>query len=169
MAKIQGDFPTEIGDGVTIGAGALVHAATLHDGCVVGESAQVLDGAVVEARAMVAPASIVTPGTTVAAGELWAGAPAKKVRILTEQELEAMKKRTLETVSLAAEHALENGKDYNQVLLEEEIADHETHPGDLAEPPPEPDREDVLGQGKPGLIFRSVLSHPEEVHKLKQK
>jgi gamma-carbonic anhydrase len=86
VAKIQGDAPTVIGNHVTVSAGALVHAATLKDSVVVGEMAQVLDGATVESNSIVAPASIVTPGTTVGSGELWAGAPAKKVRALTEEE-----------------------------------------------------------------------------------
>ena len=45
VAKIQGDHPTTIGNNVTIGAGAIVHACTIEDLVVVGETAQILDGA----------------------------------------------------------------------------------------------------------------------------
>lgn len=148
-----------------MGAGALVHAATLKDGCVIGESAQVLDGAVVEANAVVAPASVVSPGTTVPAGELWSGTPAKKVRALTPEEIETMTQNTLQTASLAAEHAIENAKTYEQILEEEELADIEEYLDESAPRQPKKDITDVLGQGQPGRIFRSTLTHPEEAYK----
>lgn len=165
VAKIQGDFPTHIGSGVTIGSGALVHAATLRDGCVIGEAAQVMDGAVVEEKAFVAPASVVTPGTKIPAGELWAGAPAKKVRALTEAELSSAAEAVLQTAMLAQEHAIENAKDYKQILEEAELADIAEHLDESAPRKPIKDINDVLGQGHPGRIFRSTLSHPYEAGK----
>ena len=169
VAKIQGDFPTHIGHGVTVGAGALIHAATLQDHVVIGESAQVLDGSTVEENAVVAPGSIVTPGTTVPRGEYWAGSPAKKVRALTAEEVEANVNRAVLTASLAADHAIENAKSYEQILEEEEIADIKEHLEEWAPRQPETDLADVLGQGQPGRIFRSTLTNPEEAAKLKSK
>ena len=161
VAKIQGDFPTSIGNDVIIGAGALVHAATLKDACMIGESAQVLDGAVVEAKAVVSPASVVTPGTKVPSGELWAGSPAKKVRDLTPEEIAAIPALALETADLAMEHVIEHEKDYKQVVEEE---DDEYRQYLMQDPnaakPSKKDDADVLGQGAPGRIFRSTLSHP---------
>lgn len=165
VAKIQGDFPTEIGNHVTVGAGALIHAATLKDACVIGEATQVLDGSVVESFSIVGPASTVTPGTTVKTGELWAGSPAKKVRALTEDEKAQIIARAVETSELANEHAIENAKSYEQVLEEEELADIEEYLDESAPRKPLLDRGDVLGQGYPGRIFRSTLSHPEEAQK----
>ncbi len=77
VAKIQGDYPTFIGDNVTVGPGAIIHAATLNSNCMVGAGAQVLDGAVIESLAIVAPGAVVTPKTVVQAKQLWAGSPAK--------------------------------------------------------------------------------------------
>lgn len=148
---------------MTVGAGALIHAATLRDGCVVGEAAQVLDGAVVEEGAMVAPASIVTPGTKVPAAELWSGSPAKLVRTLTAAEQQGMSERAVQVASLAAEHAFETSKDYKQILEEEELADIERYMDKSAPQKPERDMSDVQGQGHPGRIFRSTLSHPEDI------
>jgi carbonic anhydrase/acetyltransferase-like protein (isoleucine patch superfamily) len=163
VAKIQGDFPTAIGNDVVIGAGALIHAATLKDACQIGEAAQVLDGATVEAGAMVGAASVVTPGTVVAAGELWAGAPAKRVRPLMEEEKAAILALALETVDLAQLHVIENMKEYTQVVEEEDDEYKQQH---MKEPsafkPSFKDDADVLGQGQPGRIFRSTLSHPYE-------
>ncbi len=79
-------YPTIIGDDVTIGHAAVIHACTLESACFVGARATVLDGAVVESGAMVAAGALVTPGKRVPRGELWAGSPAKLMRALTGQE-----------------------------------------------------------------------------------
>ena len=171
VAKIQGDFSTHIGNHVTVGAGALIHAATLKDSVLIGEAAQVLDGSVVESNSIVAPASIVTPGTTVPEGQLWAGSPAKMVRALTADEIAGITARAMETVLLANQHAIENEKGYEQVLEEAEVADIIAHQdGSYPIEPLSPQQQgDVLGQGLPGRIFRSTLSHPEEAHKERLK
>ena len=79
-------YPTVIGDDVTIGHNAVIHACTLEDRCFVGMSATVLDAAVVESGAMVAAGALVTPGKRVPAGELWGGSPARRMRALGDEE-----------------------------------------------------------------------------------
>jgi gamma-carbonic anhydrase len=166
VAKIQGDFPTTIGDAVTVGAGALIHAATLHSRVQIGVAAQVLDGAVIESESIVAPGSVVTAGTIVPSGQLWGGTPAKMIRVLTDVERASIAATAAETTALAWRHAVENEKDYKTVLEEEEIEELES---DEALPKYEPrDMADVLGQGQPGRIFRSTLSHPEAMPKQQQ-
>lgn len=78
---------THIGDDVTIGHMALLHDCTLESRAFVGMRAVVMDGAVVESDAMVAAGALVTPGKRVRSGELWGGAPAKKMRDLTAEEI----------------------------------------------------------------------------------
>lgn len=73
-------YGTYIGDRVTIGHMALIHACTLEDACMVGMRATVMDGAVVEKGAIVAAGALVAPGKRVGTGELWAGVPARRVR-----------------------------------------------------------------------------------------
>src|SRR5690606_27614238 len=80
------DGPTVIGDEVTVGHLALLHACTLEDRSFVGMKACVMDGAVVESGAMVAAGALVTPGKRVPSGQLWAGSPARPMRDLTEAE-----------------------------------------------------------------------------------
>lgn len=162
VAKIQGDHPTTIGSGVRVGAGALIHAATLEDGCVIDESAQVLDGATVGSNSRVGPASVVTPKTKIPAGEYWAGSPAVKVRALTPEEQSSMALDTSNVIGLAVEHAIENSKDYAQLMEEEQMAEVEMYRDESMPKDPAFDNSDVLGQGQPGRIFRSTLSHPEE-------
>ena len=78
---------TTIGADITVGHAALLHACTLEDGCFIGMKACVMDGVVVESGAMVAAGALVTPGKRVKRGELWAGSPAKLMRMLSEAEL----------------------------------------------------------------------------------
>lgn len=78
---------THIGDNVTIGHSAIVHACTIEDLALVGMQACVLDGAVVESKALVAAGSLVGPGKVIPSGQLWAGVPARYVRDLTDKEL----------------------------------------------------------------------------------
>lgn len=79
----QGSY---IGNDITIGHMALIHACTLEDGCFIGMKACVMDDAVVEAGAMVGAGALVTPGKRVKAGQLWVGSPAQYKRDLTEKE-----------------------------------------------------------------------------------
>lgn len=78
---------TYIGDDITVGHLALLHACTLEDGCFIGMKACIMDGAYVESGAMVAAGALVTPGKRVKRGFLWAGSPARPVRELSERDL----------------------------------------------------------------------------------
>jgi carbonic anhydrase/acetyltransferase-like protein (isoleucine patch superfamily) len=95
---------TTIGADVTVGHMALVHACTLEDGCFIGMKACVMDGVVVESAAMVAAGALVTPGKRVKRGELWAGSPAKLMRMLTEAELKYFDYTTKHYSELAASY-----------------------------------------------------------------
>jgi carbonic anhydrase/acetyltransferase-like protein (isoleucine patch superfamily) len=75
-----------IGDGVTVGHMALLHACTLEDGAYVGMGAQVLDEAVVESGGMLAAGALLTPRKRVESGELWAGRPAKFMRAIAPED-----------------------------------------------------------------------------------
>lgn len=89
VVHVTGGFSgTIIGDEVTIGHGAIVHACTIEDQCLVGMGAIVLDGAVMQRQSMLAAGAMLTPGKTIPSGELWAGSPAKFMRKLTQEELD---------------------------------------------------------------------------------
>jgi carbonic anhydrase/acetyltransferase-like protein (isoleucine patch superfamily) len=79
-----------IGDDVTIGHAAVVHACTIGDACLVGMHATVLDGVVVARHAMIGAGAVVTPGKRVGEGELWVGNPARCVRRLSDLEIERL-------------------------------------------------------------------------------
>ena len=88
-AKLGG-FATVIGEDVTIGHKAIVHACRIGDAALIGMGAIVLDGAVVESHGFVGAGAVVPPGKTVGRGELWLGNPARKVRVLSEADIEGL-------------------------------------------------------------------------------
>lgn len=170
IAKIQGDNPTLIGNYVTVQSGAIVHAATLRDYSLVGSGAQILDGSTVGSNSIIQPGAIVAPGTTVPDGEVWSGSPARMVRKVTKEDIESIADSAEDMAGLAALHAAECAKDYQQLAKDEEDYEDETERGEeywkrdsfVAD-------DDVLGQGAPGRIFDSTLSNPEEGLKVVNK
>ena len=81
-------LPLIVGADVTLAHGAILHACTVGDRCLVGMGAIVMDGAVLEPDSMVAAGALVPPGRTVRSGTLWRGHPARFARELTASELE---------------------------------------------------------------------------------
>lgn len=78
---------TYVGDDVTVGHSAVLHACTIGNMAFIGMQACIMDDAVVEDRAMVAAGALVTPGKRVPSGQLWGGSPARYMRDLTVEEL----------------------------------------------------------------------------------
>lgn len=89
VSRTQGG-QTIIGDDITIGHMALIHACTLHDKSFVGMKAMVMDNAVIESYGMLAAGAVLTPGKIIKSRELWMGTPARFVRMLTDEDLQRM-------------------------------------------------------------------------------
>ncbi len=82
-----GGFPLLIGQGVTIGHRAVVHACTVGDFCLIGIGAILMDGVVVEDEVIIGAGALVPPGKRLDKRSLYVGSPVKKVRALSEKEL----------------------------------------------------------------------------------
>ncbi len=82
----SGSFPCLIGRKVTIGHACVVHACTLEDRAFVGMGATVLDGATIREGGMLAAGALLTPGKTIGPNELWAGSPARLLRVMSAEE-----------------------------------------------------------------------------------
>lgn len=93
-----------IGDDVTIGHSAILHACNIQNKSYIGMQACILDGATVEEGAMLAAGSLLTSGKTVPSGELWAGSPAKFMRKLTDKDYDLIAWSAEHYVALAQKH-----------------------------------------------------------------
>jgi carbonic anhydrase/acetyltransferase-like protein (isoleucine patch superfamily) len=86
IIHLADNYPTIIGDYVTIGHAAVVHACTLEDEVLVGMHATILDGAVVGKGSIIGAHTLVKSGMIVPPGSLVLGVPGKIVRNLTPEE-----------------------------------------------------------------------------------
>ena len=82
--------PAVVGEGVSVGHGAVVHGCTIEDGCLIGMNATVLTGAVVGRDSLVAAGSVVLEGVSIPPRSLVAGVPGKVRRALTDEEIAGM-------------------------------------------------------------------------------
>lgn len=86
VIHLADDFGTEVGELVTVGHKAILHACKIGDEVLVGMGAIVLDGAEIGARSIIGAGAIVTGGKVFPPGSLILGTPAKVVRTLTLEE-----------------------------------------------------------------------------------
>lgn len=82
-----GGSPLIIGNFVTIGHKVILHGCTIDDECLIGMGAIIMDKVVIEPHVLVGAGSLVPEGKILESGYLYLGAPAKRVRPLTEQEI----------------------------------------------------------------------------------
>lgn len=80
-------YPCIIGNDVTVGHKAMLHACKIGNHCLIGMSATLLDGAVIDDHVMVGAGSLVPMGKHLESGYLYLGSPVKQVRKLNDQEL----------------------------------------------------------------------------------
>lgn len=85
-----GGWPLQVGADVTVGHGAILHACTIGDACLIGMHATIMDGAVIARHAIIGAGALVPPGKQVGEGELWLGNPARCVRRLDPSEIERL-------------------------------------------------------------------------------
>jgi len=91
VVHLADDFPALIGELVTVGHKAVVHACTIDNEVLVGMGAIVLDGAEIGARSIIGAGALVTGGTKIPPGSLVVGAPARVRRTLSLDEQAAVK------------------------------------------------------------------------------
>jgi carbonic anhydrase/acetyltransferase-like protein (isoleucine patch superfamily) len=92
---------TFIGNDVTVGHLALIHACTIKDNAFIGMRATIMDKAIVEEFAFVAAGSLVTGGKIIKTKELWSGSPAKFIRKVNDDEIAFMKDNIHNYINLA--------------------------------------------------------------------
>ena len=105
----QSGYPAIVGEEVTVGHRAVIHACTIGDRVLVGMGAMVLDGAVVDDEVILGAGTLVPPGKHLAGGQLYLGSPARPVRALTDTEREQLAYSARHYVRLMARHREDRG------------------------------------------------------------
>ncbi len=85
-------FPCTVGEYVTIGHGAIVHACVVEDNVLIGMHATILTGATVGHDSIVGANALVTENARIPPGSLVLGVPGKVVRSLRPDEIEAIRR-----------------------------------------------------------------------------
>src|ERR1700733_14963623 len=86
VLHLADDFACVLGNWVTVGHSAIVHACRVGDETLVGMGATILDGAVIGKQSLIGANSLVTQNTKIPPGSLVLGSPAKVFRTLTKKE-----------------------------------------------------------------------------------
>ncbi|MDW3229597.1 MAG: gamma carbonic anhydrase family protein [Acidobacteriota bacterium] len=96
VVHIDYDRPAIIGDYVTVGHGAILHACKIGSRTLIGMGAIILDQAIIPDHCLVAAGALVPPGKTYPEGSLILGSPAKVARTLTSEEIKDLEKHALD-------------------------------------------------------------------------
>jgi len=106
-ATVDG-YSLNIGEDVTVGHKAMLHACQIGDRVLIGMGAIVLDNACIESDVILAAGSLVPPNKVLASGYLYVGSPAKAARPLTEDEFAFLKRSASHYVKLKDEYIAES-------------------------------------------------------------
>ncbi|MCD9155229.1 gamma carbonic anhydrase family protein [Aeromicrobium duanguangcaii] len=79
--------PLTLGEGVSVGHGAIIHGATVGDHVLVGMGATILNGAEIGDECLIAANALVPQGAVIPPRSLVAGVPGKVRRELTDDEV----------------------------------------------------------------------------------
>ncbi len=99
-----GEWPTRVGDEVTVGHRVILHGCTVEDLCLIGMGAVILNGAVIGTGSIVAAGAVVLEGRRIPAHSLVAGVPAKVVRNLDDSVLKGFRESAAHYIDLARGH-----------------------------------------------------------------
>ncbi len=100
IVHVADEFPALVGELVTVGHAAVIHACTVRDEVLVGMGAILLDGAEIGPRSIIGAQALVTTGMKIPPGSLVLGSPGQVVRQLSAPEQGAIKKWALKYVEV---------------------------------------------------------------------
>jgi carbonic anhydrase/acetyltransferase-like protein (isoleucine patch superfamily) len=101
--------PTIIGEDVTVGHSAVIHAATVGDRVLVGMGAVLLSRCRIGSDTIVGARALVTEGVEIPPGSLAVGMPARARRPLTDEEREHIMVSARHYIEYAAQYQAESG------------------------------------------------------------
>ena len=109
-------FPSEIGDGVTVGHGAILHGTTIGSNCLIGMGAILLNGSKVGNNCLVGAGSLVPQGVSIPDNSLVVGSPATPKRKLSDGEIKRISENAQHYYDFRAEYlAMKNRLESNPI------------------------------------------------------
>ena len=102
---VESGRPCTLGSDVTVGHGAIVHAATIGNNVLIGMKAVVMSGASIGDNCVIGAGALITEDQTIPSGTLVWGMPAKRSRPLAEAEIAAIRESAAHYVIYATAHA----------------------------------------------------------------
>ena len=91
VVHLADDYGAYIGELVTVGHSAIIHACTIKDEVLVGMGSCILDGAVIGERSIIGAHALVTGGMEIPPGSLVLGSPAKVVKTLSKEDQQGVR------------------------------------------------------------------------------
>ena len=107
IGHLSDDYPLIVGNYVTVGHGAVIHACTIEDECLIGMNSTILDGARIGRQSIVAAGAVVSSGMEVPAGSLVAGIPATIKKTLSAERRLGLRKWAEKYLEVAKAHQAE--------------------------------------------------------------
>jgi carbonic anhydrase/acetyltransferase-like protein (isoleucine patch superfamily) len=104
-------LPLVLGNNVTVGHRAFLHACTVGDNCMIANGAMVLDGAVIGSNTVIAAGALIPPGKVIPSGVVMMGSPAVVARPLADKDIERIR--------LAAAGYVQNAQRFRRELKPE--------------------------------------------------
>ena len=104
IVHVENDRPCIIGENITVGHGAILHACTIEAECLIGMGAIILSGAVIGKGSIIAAGAVIRERAVVQPYSLMAGVPAHLVRKLEPGSTETTRKWALKYAGIAQIH-----------------------------------------------------------------
>ena len=103
VVHVDNNFPTVIGNGVTVGHGAIVHGCTIEDDCIIGMGAVILNGAKIGKNCIIGAGTLVPEGKEIPEGSVAFGNPVRVYRPVTQDDVTHIQENAAEYVAYAKE------------------------------------------------------------------
>ncbi|PHS36240.1 MAG: gamma carbonic anhydrase family protein [Alkaliphilus sp.] len=104
VVHISNILPTIIGDNITVGHSAIIHACKIGDNTLIGMGSIILNGAEIGKNTIIGAGTMVPPGKKIPEGVLAFGSPVKIIRDLSDDEIMSITKSAKDYVGFANEH-----------------------------------------------------------------
>jgi len=104
IGHLADEYPLVVGNYVTVGHGAILHACTVEDECLIGMGATILDGAYVGRQSIIAAGTVVPMGMDIPEGSLVAGVPGSLKKPLSLAKRKGLKGWALKYLAVKDAH-----------------------------------------------------------------